>query len=169
MTNRSKGQGLVEFALAFPLFVLLLFGLIDIGRAVFLANSLDNAAREGARLAAVNQDKPTIMNRAVGQAQLVTPSIGVNFYLPPTSPAVSPSVGCGIFDGAGHVVAPPAVGCVAVVDAVGQYRAITPVIANLVGSITFRAKSLASVEFSCPNPSSASFPFQTASSCPRQP
>ncbi len=48
-----SGQSLVEFALVFPIFLLLLFGLIDIGRYVYTANALNQAAREGARYGSV--------------------------------------------------------------------------------------------------------------------
>lgn len=46
---RSHGQALVEFALVFPLFILLLFGLIDLGRLAYINNAISEAAREGAR------------------------------------------------------------------------------------------------------------------------
>jgi hypothetical protein len=54
MRRRStqRGQGLVEFALVIPVFLLILFGLIDGGRYVFMNNALSQAAREGARVAA---------------------------------------------------------------------------------------------------------------------
>ena len=48
-----RGQALVEFALVLPVFLLLLFGLIDVGRYVYMNSVLSQAAREGARLAAV--------------------------------------------------------------------------------------------------------------------
>lgn len=47
------GQSLVEFALILPLFLLVLFGAIDAGRFVFTDSTLSQAAREGARLGAV--------------------------------------------------------------------------------------------------------------------
>jgi Flp pilus assembly protein TadG len=47
------GQSMVEFALVLPIFLLLLFGLIDIGRYVYTANAVNEAAREGARLGSV--------------------------------------------------------------------------------------------------------------------
>lgn len=50
--NRQRGQGLVEFAFVLPLFVLVLFGIFDIGRLVYINSALSQAAREGARLAA---------------------------------------------------------------------------------------------------------------------
>jgi hypothetical protein len=49
----SRGQTLVEFALVIPVFLVILFGLIDLGRFVVTDHILSQAAREGARLAAV--------------------------------------------------------------------------------------------------------------------
>jgi Flp pilus assembly protein TadG len=49
-----RGQALVEFALIAPIFFLLVFGLIEFGRAVYTIQILDNAAREGARYAIVH-------------------------------------------------------------------------------------------------------------------
>jgi Flp pilus assembly protein TadG len=49
----ARGQALVEFALILPIFVLLLVGLFDLGRVVFINNSVSEAAREGARWGAV--------------------------------------------------------------------------------------------------------------------
>jgi len=51
--RRTRGQSLVEFALVLPVFLLMLFGLIDGARYVFVSNALSNAAREGARKASV--------------------------------------------------------------------------------------------------------------------
>src|SRR6266566_4373984 len=50
----GRGQALVEFALVFPLFVLLLMAIITFGLYVFYNQQLQNAAREAARFAAVN-------------------------------------------------------------------------------------------------------------------
>ena len=50
----GRGQALVEFALVFPLFVLLLMSIITFGLYVFYNQQLQNAAREAARFAAVN-------------------------------------------------------------------------------------------------------------------
>jgi Flp pilus assembly protein TadG len=51
--DASRGQTLVEFALVIPVFLAILFGLVDLGRFVVTDNVLSQAAREGARLAAV--------------------------------------------------------------------------------------------------------------------
>ena len=47
----QESQSLIEFALISPVLLLLLFGIIDIGRAVFYYDTLGHAAREGARTA----------------------------------------------------------------------------------------------------------------------
>ena len=50
--REQKSQALIEFALVSPVLLLLLFGVIDIGRAIFYYDTLNHAAREGARVAA---------------------------------------------------------------------------------------------------------------------
>ncbi len=50
-----RGQALVEFALVFPIFLLLLFGLIEVGRFIYLNNAFNEAAREAARFGSVEQ------------------------------------------------------------------------------------------------------------------
>jgi Flp pilus assembly protein TadG len=52
--DRSRGQALVEVALVAPLFFMLLFGLIDLGRVIWAIDSVGAAAREGARYASVH-------------------------------------------------------------------------------------------------------------------
>lgn len=50
---RQIGQSLVEFALVLPMLMLLIIGIFDVGRAVFIWATLSNAAREGARYGAI--------------------------------------------------------------------------------------------------------------------
>jgi hypothetical protein len=52
-SRRHRGQSLVEFALVIPIFLFMFFGLIDVGRYVYLNSTLSQAAREGARLGSV--------------------------------------------------------------------------------------------------------------------
>lgn len=47
--NESRGQSAVELALALPVFLLLLVGIVDYGRGVASYALVANAAREGAR------------------------------------------------------------------------------------------------------------------------
>ena len=53
LKRARRGQSMVEFAMVLPLFLLLLFGLIDGGRLVYINNAVAEAAREGARWGSV--------------------------------------------------------------------------------------------------------------------
>jgi Flp pilus assembly protein TadG len=58
--RRDDGaQGLVEFALVLPVFLLIVFGIIDLARAVWEENELAFAAREGTRWAIVHGSSAT--------------------------------------------------------------------------------------------------------------
>jgi len=49
----SKGQALVEMAIILPLLVLLVMGIFEFGRAMYIKNTLTHAARAGARAGVV--------------------------------------------------------------------------------------------------------------------
>jgi len=55
-----RGATAVEFALVLPLFVLLLFGIIDFGRYFFIQHTVQFATREGTRLALVGGTLPNM-------------------------------------------------------------------------------------------------------------
>ena len=155
---RSRGQSLVEFALVFPIFLLVFVALFDLGRAVFAYNTLTNAAREGARLAIVNQTSASIISRAKSQTAIVElndPSVSITFRQ--ATPNVDPL--------SNAVCSPAAVGCVAVVQFQATYTPITPIIGNILfrNGATFNAKAVLTVEYSCPNTRVA------AADCPKQP
>ena len=52
--NNQKGAALVEMAIILPILLVLVFGILEYGRVMFMTNVLNNAAREGARRAAVS-------------------------------------------------------------------------------------------------------------------
>lgn len=54
----QKGQALVEMALSIMLLVVLVFGIIEFGRAMYTKNTLTNMARAGVRAAVVT---PTLV------------------------------------------------------------------------------------------------------------
>lgn len=64
----ERGAAAVEAALVLPLILLILFGTVQFGLAWFRAQNLEAAAREGARLAAINYTSDDIKDR-VAQAQ----------------------------------------------------------------------------------------------------
>jgi len=59
MTRRQKprGQAMVEFALVIPVFILLMVGIFDLGRVIWVNDTLSTAAREAARYAIVHGAK----------------------------------------------------------------------------------------------------------------
>jgi Flp pilus assembly protein TadG len=48
---RRRGTAAVEMAMVLPVFVTALLGIIELGRAIMVSQLLENAAREGARMA----------------------------------------------------------------------------------------------------------------------
>ncbi len=61
--REEKGAAAVEFAIVATLFFMLVFGIIDFGFAFHSWNNAVNAAREGARTAAVDPSVTDITNR----------------------------------------------------------------------------------------------------------
>ncbi|MBI5949804.1 MAG: pilus assembly protein [Chloroflexi bacterium] len=59
----DAGQSLTEFAMILPIMLVLLFGLVDFGRAFYSWLVITNAAREGARAGAVQQNSDAIRTR----------------------------------------------------------------------------------------------------------
>ena len=68
---RERGAAAVEFALLLPVLLLLVFGIIDFGRALNAQITLTQAAREGARLAALGQ--PNVVSRTKAAATGLNP------------------------------------------------------------------------------------------------
>jgi Flp pilus assembly protein TadG len=50
----SRGDAMTEFALVVPIFAMLLFGVMDVGKAVYAYSYVSYAAREATRYAAVH-------------------------------------------------------------------------------------------------------------------
>jgi Flp pilus assembly protein TadG len=168
--GRGRGQAMVEFALIIPIFLLLLVALFDLGRAVFAYNTLTNAAREGARMAIVNQYEPSIIQRAKNASAIVelnVPDVEVHFWQSNDDGTPDTTTPCDR-DSVGHPK-PVAVGCLAVVSFEATYFPITPIVSNILfkNGVTFKATSMLSAEYSCPptDPTSG----VEAAACPKQP
>ena len=52
--HRGRGQALVEFALALPVFLMLLMAVFDLGKGIYMYNGVSEAAREIARVTSVH-------------------------------------------------------------------------------------------------------------------
>lgn len=61
--KEERGQAMVEFALVLPVFMLLIFGIIDFGMGFHTWITVTNSAREGARLGAVRGTEAEIVQR----------------------------------------------------------------------------------------------------------
>ncbi len=61
--EREGGQSLVEFTLVLPIFLLVLFAIVDFGMAFHAWIAVTNSAREGARLGAVRGSATEIEQR----------------------------------------------------------------------------------------------------------
>lgn len=74
--DRRRGTAMVEMALVLPVFLMLVLGIIEFGRALTVMNLVTNAAREGARMAVIdgttNSDVTTavstFLNQAIGKS-----------------------------------------------------------------------------------------------------
>ncbi|MBI5576004.1 MAG: pilus assembly protein [Deltaproteobacteria bacterium] len=70
----EKGQSLVEFSLVLPIFLFLLVGIAEFGRAWMTRNILTGAAREAVRIAAVQGNSSS----ATARANNILSSAGIN-------------------------------------------------------------------------------------------
>jgi Flp pilus assembly protein TadG len=89
--HRRRGDAIVEFALLAPLLVMILFGVMELGRVVDAWVVVHNAAREGARAGAaayLGQD-PATLAQAAANAYLASGFAGRADLA--TQPAVPPS------------------------------------------------------------------------------
>lgn len=151
--RRGRGQALVEFALIFPLLVLLLLAIFDAGRMVFAYNVVANAAREAGRTAIINQNPTDIREKAAQQANTIGVPSGDPGGCPAAGgPSTSATAGTCVVFRTGDLSAAcstPDVGCNAVVSVEWEWRAITPIVSNLMGPISLNATTTQVIEKAC--------------------
>ena len=100
--SHQSGQSLVEFAASSVVLLLLVGGLVDIGRSIYVQESLSNSAREGARHA-VWFDAPTLSHpylydasiKAAVDAELATISLPASVLKNPSTTCPNPTDGNG--------------------------------------------------------------------------
>jgi Flp pilus assembly protein TadG len=120
-----RGQSLVEFAISFPVVLLMILFGIDFGRVFLGWVTLNNAVREAANFAAINPDAWTGPVNTAAQtefARLITKeATGINCAMPATVPTPSFPTGNSI-------------GSPATVAITCRFSLITPIIGNIIGS-----------------------------------
>ena len=151
--SQGGGQSLVEFALVIPIIVLLVAAFVEIGRAVFAYNTIANAARQGARVAAVNQiavltdcdeSRPiedpyephwSYRGCAIAAASalgITTSNVSIAYAPPPsTTLTCSPTL---------HV------GCIASITVTYDYSVATPFVSLFIGPFTMTQTSTMPLE-----------------------
>ena len=144
----SVGQALVEFALIIHIFILLVMGIFDLGRAVYGFNTVNNAAREAARLAIVDQTQAHILSEATSSAVSLGTQPGdvAVDYRAAATPTVPNS--CSTL----------AINCVATVKVQYSWQAATPIIGSLLGTIVISGESQFPIESVCVEPTQPSCP-----------
>jgi TadE-like protein len=134
--QRSRGQALVEFALALPIFLLLMMAVFDLGRAIYMYNGVAEAARELARVTSVYAGTPlgsTPETAAVLATQkAIVPSLG------------DPTFECVDIDGSSWTETCVA-GMQVKVVIIAPYTPVTPVL-SLVGTLDLKSSSTFSIQ-----------------------
>jgi len=135
--HRSRGQALVEFALALPIFLMLLMGVFDLARGIYMFNGVSQAAREIARVTSVYPGSP-LGSSAQTAAVLATqkgliPSLG------------NPTFSCVDIDGSASTFASCVAGQQVKVVIVAPYSPVTPLL-GLIGTWDMKSTSAVSIQ-----------------------
>jgi Flp pilus assembly protein TadG len=117
-----------------PILLLVLFAAFDFMRGIYAYNTIADAARTGARVAIVDQECDLIRNKAIAQA------LALNIQA--ADVAVS-------FAGVDCTGDKAAIGDPAMVSVTYAYTPATPIISNIVGTLTLVASSEIPVEYPC--------------------
>lgn len=127
----SRGQGLVEFALALPVILLLFFAIFDLGRAVYAYSTIADAARTGSRVAIVDQNLSTdcVAQPAVARCAAANQALALGITAEDvTIQYLARDLGSGC-------PTPQLIDCIAEVTVPYSYSAVTPILSNIVGTI----------------------------------
>jgi len=149
----QRGQSLVEFAFVLPIIVLVIASFIELGRAVFAWNTIANAARQGARVAAVNQlsDTPDC-----DESRPVEDPYVPHWSIRGCAVAAASPLGIGFSNVSVSYASPPSttlecspklhVGCLATVSVSYSYSVATPFLNWVIHSFTMTQTSEMPIE-----------------------
>jgi hypothetical protein len=141
-THGERGTSIVELALILPVIVMLSFGTLDMGLAVFTSNALANAARDGARFASVDPNNTACIASVAAQrsslARLSASDVEIDLDAATLGQPVTVSVQ-------------------------SRYEPITPLIEELIGddhltlraSATMRIRNVPGASLGCATPAPA--------------
>jgi len=89
--DSRRGAAVVEMALVLPIFLMVVMGIIEFGRAMWVSNMVANSAREGARMAILDGSSNTQVRNAV--SDFLTSTLGVSSGDISTSITITPATG----------------------------------------------------------------------------
>jgi Flp pilus assembly protein TadG len=106
-TGRRRGATVVEAAIVMNIFLLFIFGIMEFGHFVFVKQLMDNAARDGARMASTGT---LTVTTAQIQAQVTTELVnqgpsGLSIQVFQANPATGANIGPWTSAGLGQTVA----------------------------------------------------------------
>lgn len=150
--RHERGASLVEFALIAPILFLLLFGIIELGRVVATFNSVNTAAREGARYGTALGESPTlggvprfldcdgIRDAARSRVPMLTLTDADIVIEYDNGPSEAPHAGC-----QGGPLPPPtdtnvATGDRVVVVVTQEFESPVPLISNFIGTLEIESR-----------------------------
>ena len=163
MRRRQRGQSLVEFSLILPVMLLMLFGVVDFGRAIFQYSTTAEGARQADRLAVVDQTSTAIIAKARSSSagiSLDAQPNGVRICFKDSAMVTDAQLSCTntaaatLCNGGGD----KKIGCLAVVETQSSFTAITPIISRIVGPIALKSRSVNPIEYVCAVPTQTSCP-----------
>lgn len=141
--RNERGQALVEFSLAFTVFMLLMMGVLDFGMSIYKYNGVSQAAREIARVASVHQgssfSSPEITAVEATQQGLIP---GLLVSTPRCTDIAGTSVDF-ITDKYGNELCPAT--AFVTVTVTSPYKAVTPLL-GLLGTWTMTGSSSAQIQ-----------------------
>ena len=89
--DRRRGAALVEMALVLPIFLLIVLGIVEFGRAMMVSQLVTNAAREGARLAIVGGSTNSDVQNAINAFLAESVNVGAGDVT--TTITITPAAG----------------------------------------------------------------------------
>lgn len=119
----------------FPILIIVIVAVFDVGRLVFAYNTITNSAREATRFGIVDQTATLIQGEAINQAVslgLTTANVAVDFCNPVTSVCTTTK--------------PTNLDALVRVRVTYAWTAITPIIGTLIGPKTITADSRMVIE-----------------------
>jgi Flp pilus assembly protein TadG len=149
----NGGQALAEFALVFPIMVFVLVAFVELGRAVHAYTTITNAARQGARVAVVNQ---VVYPTECDTSRPIEDPADAHWSVIGCAVTAGVTLGIDASDVSLSFASPPdttlscapdlRVGCLATVRVDYQFTPITPLVSTIIGPISMSATSEMPIE-----------------------